>query len=859
MRFEPQQIRKAFLCLAPVALGLAAWLLPAVDSRARFGLAMDSDLAVSLARDFAADQGIATEGWNSRVEVERQEGIERFLRLRQQSHRNAVEEIRRWAPPVSFRVLLDAIKGGSNLEVQLAPDGSPVAWDFRGLIDRGAEPTESSPEAVARRTLRDRLGGESDERWQLADGREAETGEASSDSSVASSESLPENPPESGDAEADTSEVSPEAAVEIPLEAAKPAASDWRYRDLAPLLPEVDLEPKLTVEGGRVVAFSVDASLKEGPDVPSLGRSDASIAIQIVAVFLLLGVSLISLFWGLWRYWSRLQESEVSHWRTLSIGLLVSVLAGLTLFYLLAGEGVMNLGEGPVEGAGASALAAVGVGLFLMPLGLVLGAVWSGCEGDVRQIFAVKLVSLDALLAGRWWSRNLGRAVLTGAACAAWVMLLWVVSLAPWSGRPEAGPDMMVGLFLRNHPWQFSLAQAAALLIPYSTLGLLAPLSLLRRWTRSRARTLPVLVAILWMTCILTPAASGHWPMSSSLVAAGVWTAAFLVPFFVFDFLTAAVSFMLSYFSLNALYFLHQPAEGLRESAMVAGSGLALVLVAAGLLWAFGREISVEEVRPGYARNILERMALSAEMTAAQQARARMLPQNPPQVEGALWTVASAPGADSEGDYFDFFPLERGDTAFVVADFGHHGLAAAQRLTLAKGFLTSYSRRGLTPQEVTLRLSQRLQELVLDPDEIRLAYGVYDPARSKVVLAVDRKAPVVLVYRSSPSKAEVPAGGQGPANVGTAADGSAAEGTGGDATTCDIPASDFEPCEVDLEAGDALALFLPGQPLTPREQSRLIVAVEKGAPTSAASFSAILRKRGLPSGTVIWLQRGVEA
>lgn len=846
MRFEPQQIRKAFLYLAPVALGLAAWWLPAVDSRARFGLAMDSETAILLARHFAAAQGMTTKGWKGRVEVERQEGLERLLRLRQDSHREAVEEVRRWAPPIYFRVHLDEVEGASSLEVHLAPGGSTVGWDFRKIVALQSAPARELPREVAAATLRDWLGGESQERWQSVTGvteNEAEAPVASSESlSESRSESRPESrsesplesPVESEAGEPGSSPGSsdnPGADDEVTPERPVETASQWRYKDLAPRLAEIDLEPKLTVKGGRVVALVVDASLKEGPELPSLGRGDASVALQIVVACLLFGVGIVSVFWGLWRYWHRLQESEVSHWRTLSIGLMVSSLGGLTLYYLLAGEGVVDLGDGPVQGAGASVLAAIGVGLFLLPLGLVLGAVWSGCEGDVRQIFAAKLVSLDALLAGRWWSRNLGRAVLLGAACAAWVMLLRVVSLVPWAARPEAGPEMMVGFFLRSHPWQFSIAQAAALLIPYSTLGLLAPLSLLRRWTRSRARTLPILIAILWMTCLLTPAASWHWPIAASLVAAGVWTAAFLVPFFVFDLLTAVVSFVLSFFTLQGLYFLHQPAAGLQESAQMAGAGLAVMLILSGLLWAFGREVTVEEVRPGYARNILERMALSAEMTAAQQARMRMLPKTPPAVEGAVWTVDSPPGEESEGDYFDFFPLPGGDSAFVMADFGRHGLAAAQRLTLAKGFLTSYSRRGLTPNEVVERLSQRLQELVVDSDEIRLAYGIYEPGQRKVVLAVEQKAPVVLVFRSAPRKVDVQVEDRA--------------GPG-----C---------CEIDLSAGDALALFLPGQPLSSRERSRLAAAVEKGAPPTGISFSAILRKRGLPSGTVIWLQRGVEA
>lgn len=859
MRFRAERVRTVFLLLAPVALFGAAWLLPAVDPNGRMGLTEDREGYIELARRQALSTGQQVEGWPAGLDVSVEDSLARYLRYHEGRAPAAVEQVRRLAPPVDLEVTFVSDGREPDVEILLAVDGSFLGGELRLPPPEGRLSAEEIGEAFLADWLGEGLAARAERRGaedpDAAPEREEDEEDEGDPGEEDPEDADPgdEDPGNEDPGNADPGEAEPEEENADETDAGDTDAGeeeagdgDLQWRLSLEDLPGLTLEPQVKVEDGRVVAWRMETSLEPDPAGPRFERGGGSVALRVTAGSLLALVGVVMLGWGLWRYWLRLQEAEVSHARTLLLAFLVAAMAAMSLVYLLLGGLSAQLNDDFIRSGAGIAVAGLVVGLMALPLGLAFGLVWSGCEGDVRQIFPAKLVSLDALLSGRWLTRDPARALVRGAACACWVVLGHVLVVAVTTVAPQAGPDLMAFRFTVSHPWQYALALSLAVLVPYSSLGFLAPLSLLRRWTRSRWRTVPPLAAVLWLACLLLPWITLQMPMTVSLLLAGVWTAAFLVPFFTFDLLTAGISFVLSTVFFQGLLFLAQPSAALRSSAAQPALLLGVLLFVAGLVLRYGRDLEAREVRPGYARNMLERAALSAELSAALQARGKLLPAAPPEIEGMELSLHGSREEEVEGEYYDFFPRPDGATALALANFGHQGLAAALRLTLAKGHLMAYSRRLLAPAETVRRLERRLEELVTDPEEIGLAYAVVHPKDGRVEVAGLAGGPWALVWRGE-GEVESLLGGSlleeapesAPRDPGEREE--TGEGTVSSAATT-------------LAPGDAFALLSFADQVAPGARRRFLRSLGKKDLKSAAALSGAVRKKGLPSATILLVQ-----
>ncbi len=830
MSFGTESLRKALFVFSPLAFVAAGWLLPIVEPAARVGLAYDRDGAAEIARRSLASHGVKVDEEEFRLDAEVDDALERYLRLHAEQSPEDVAEIHRLAPPFRLKLKFPARTGTGDATVWLAPDGRVLGMSLPGAedADSGFSPEGSAQEGVERAFLVAWVGPERAEGLELAprvdpgEPQEEEEALASDEpaSPDASGDGLKEEAPGAGDRLADSWEEAPGQRF-------------WMVNLQG--LPELTLAAVTQSKDGEITGWGFRATVDPDFAEAHLQRGDASLLLRFGSLAVLVFASTVMLFWGLWRYGVRFRESEVSHVRTLLLAVTLALLVGIALFFILESSHLVSgLDDEFSSGLLAITVITITAAASVLPLALLLGAVWSGCEGDVREIFPARLLPLDTVLAGRWLSRGPAYSFLVGGAGAAWVVLAQLLLYLPGLGHPEWGPDLSVRRLLFVHPFQSGLAQALAVLVPYSTLGLMAPLSFLRRWTASRWRTLPVLVLFLWLVCLQLPHVWMRLPVFPSVLAAGVWVAAFLVPFFAIDLMAGFWTFLLAHLGFSILLFLHQPAEALRGPATITALGLAGALGLAALIARYGREASAVEVRPGYANNMFERVALSAELSAAQQARSRLLPAQPPEVEGVRLSACCSSGEAAEGDYYDFFPRPDGSLAVVSADFGRQGLAAALGMTLAKGFLLSYSDRGLDPVEAWRKLRRHLDELIQDSAEISLVYGVYQPEDRTLRLASDLGGVWVLVRRATGGLEEILAASD---PRGTRAD----------------PATEAAPV-VQLEAGD-IALFLVfGQGLDDHERRRTLKALKRRKPMDAQEVLDVLRKKGVTPGTVVWLQ-----
>ena len=214
-------------------------------------------------------------------------------------------------------------------------------------------------------------------------------------------------------------------------------------------------------------------------------------------------------------------------------------------------------------------------------------------------------------------------------------------------------------------------------------------------------------------------------------MAAAVFAAALLLPFFAFDLLAAIVS-------LSALAYVGELAE--LAAAFPSWSGFALTMavlaftvIAVNTYLALrGQRVREEDVRPLYAKNLAERMSMQAEILAAREAQLRLLPQAVPEIPGIQFAACCLPAHGVGGDFYDFFRLDANRIGIFVAQGSAQGLASALCIALAKGVLMHSALQPHTPAQILISLEASIAELLEggSGSGIGFAYGVMDTRRN---------------------------------------------------------------------------------------------------------------------------------
>jgi serine phosphatase RsbU (regulator of sigma subunit) len=379
-------------------------------------------------------------------------------------------------------------------------------------------------------------------------------------------------------------------------------------------------------------------------------------------------------------------------------------------------------------------------------MGLLEGIGYGSGEGEVREAYPGKLTSLDALLAGRIFSRDVASSLLFGAAAAGWLLLLQN-GAAHFFGNDIAATrsDVLKYTFARL-PWLTMLVgrQYDSLLIAVT--GLLLPAAFLLRSAVKKKRRFAWLI-VFAVFSVLRDAAS-YEAAAPVLLAIVILVCALLLPFFAFDLLAAMVS-------LSSLAFVDQLAR--LSAVFPSWNGLAVwltVLAAVALAIATylamrGRRVREEDVRPLYAKNLAERMSLQAEVLAAREAQLRLLPQAAPDLPGVQFAACCLPARGVGGDFYDFFRLDSHRVGIFVAQGGDQGLASALCIALAKGVLMHASLQPHSPTQIVTELEASLAELLEGGSGrgISFAYGVMDTRRNVLTYARIGSSPRFIVYR----------------------------------------------------------------------------------------------------------------
>lgn len=441
----------------------------------------------------------------------------------------------------------------------------------------------------------------------------------------------------------------------------------------------------------------------------------------------------------IYRYVRRSIEREVSHRRTLLVGLAL-LATGLIATGMNGNDASVSIGNDPATGIKAILVLSLGLGV----VGLVFGVAYAAGEGDLREAYPGKLCSVDAFLSGKWLSANCARSILAGGAFAGWLLLIQNALLLVAPGGPVGDAAELAANALHKSPVADGIGDVLSNVLIMTAFGLMLPLTVLH----SRIRDQRLLWALLVPTSALVAVAAapaGHsWQQKLILEAA--YPAAALAPFFFGD-LLAAVS------SLTALAFggtLLRKSEFSDQWHTVAyhqvlPAGIVFLLVEMWFAWR-GRIYSEAQVRPLYAKHLAERLALTAEMGAARLAQVRLLPDAPPRITGLSIAGSCTPAREVGGDFFDYFVLDDHRLGIFVAEGGSRELASAMAIALAKGFLLYTVRLDLTPVEILRRLRATLAAVLRGENApMAVVYAVVDGRNRTLRYARAGTSPRVVV------------------------------------------------------------------------------------------------------------------
>ncbi|MEJ7616236.1 MAG: hypothetical protein WKF30_04520 [Pyrinomonadaceae bacterium] len=506
------------LALSPFAYVAGAWVLLKTDPNTRVNFEIDRADALRLAADCAANLGLNVASWTSGAKVTVSQDRYYYYQL----HRNQEAEVmRRLAPEAYIHVRLISPDRQEALDVELSKEGRLLGYN---LTVPSGEETPDAGEAVARDTA------------------------ATAFRELQLQQSLPNAPAPS------FSENREFASV----------LRRYTWQPTFAALPGAHTQVAVAVLGDRVITKEVTTRFNPAYAGEHLVNRRPLAKLALVPFGLL--IFFIACY-GLYRYLQRTWQKEVPHARSLLLGAVLSA-----AFFFIALQSDFGTFGPPIGAnkAGTYWILLIGTVVVFVVMGMSLGLAYGSGEGDVRESYPGKLTSLDALLSGRLLSRNVARAVCTGAALGGWTLFTHSLILLLWAADPSSGPglsEQFYGIFFGRFAWLLPLVNPPLAAIQIAVTGLLLPLSLLSRSRRIRGKRRLLLSALIMLSLVASFEVFQEQtlPFAAGLLMAAARTAFLLLLFFSFDLLTAIVGIAAPSLVVFVLYFMSQPAPSLQR------------------------------------------------------------------------------------------------------------------------------------------------------------------------------------------------------------------------------------------------------------------------------------------------------
>lgn len=147
-----------------------------------------------------------------------------------------------------------------------------------------------------------------------------------------------------------------------------------------------------------------------------------------------------------------------------------------------------------------------------------------------------------------------------------------------------------------------------------------------------------------------------------------------------------------------------------------------------------------------------QREQMLGEFALAQQAQERMLPKQPPYVEGFEISAICKPALQVGGDLYDYIRLYDGRWACCVADVSGKGVSAALYMTLTKGLLNALRLERGNLMEIATALNQRLYEVMRRRGFVTMSLTAIDPATRQLEVLRAGHLPMLHVRASGEAR-----------------------------------------------------------------------------------------------------------
>ncbi|MCP4292906.1 MAG: HDOD domain-containing protein [bacterium] len=172
------------------------------------------------------------------------------------------------------------------------------------------------------------------------------------------------------------------------------------------------------------------------------------------------------------------------------------------------------------------------------------------------------------------------------------------------------------------------------------------------------------------------------------------------------------------------------------------------------------RESRKQVVRLGMEgfKDSLARENLEEEMSMAREIQQRLLPKNTPEMDCYDLWAANHPSLHVSGDYYDFFKIKGGKTAFVIADVSGKGLPAAMLASNLQASLRALAQVFDDPGELLGAVNTALHESTDSEKFATLFLGVLSPDGKGLRYASAGHNPPLLLRETGVSEWLKPAG-----------------------------------------------------------------------------------------------------
>ncbi|MBN1894394.1 PP2C family protein-serine/threonine phosphatase [bacterium] len=162
---------------------------------------------------------------------------------------------------------------------------------------------------------------------------------------------------------------------------------------------------------------------------------------------------------------------------------------------------------------------------------------------------------------------------------------------------------------------------------------------------------------------------------------------------------------------------------------------------------------------PDYVRRVNERERLQRELEIARNVQLHFLPRGTPSIRGMEIATLCTPAKEVGGDYYDFIRYSPTKLGVVIGDVSGKGIPAAFYMTMTKGMLKSLTLSCDSPKDVLTHLNALFYENAERGVFISMTYSVFDMKTRKLVTARAGHNPMILRRSALGSTEEISSSG----------------------------------------------------------------------------------------------------